>query len=55
MLMVSDLRHDLEELKSSVNNGGPSTVTKSTESNPSVSQFSEFSRKNEMNNDTLNR
>ena len=52
MLMVSDLRHDLEELKSSVNNGGPSTVTKSTESNPSVSQFSEFSRKNEMNNET---
>ena len=38
MLMVSDLRHDLEQLKSNMNgNGGSSIVQKSTQSTPSVS------------------
>ena len=39
MLMVSDLRHDLEQLKLNMNNGGASSVGKSTDSNPSVSLF----------------
>ena len=38
MLMVSDLRHDLEQLKSNMNgNGGSSTGAKLIKSTPSVS------------------